>query len=200
MKRFIDNERADSMIILVIATALLFFGLFYIIISYTFNPTIEQLTGFIDAGTVTEDTATAFERAVNMVKMSPFFLIVGLVLYCYERGKGTDISAQTFFGYMFLMIIGLVISVYLVFGFGLSVDGITQGLDGTMLTDVSEEWDTTGPRGTLITMLYYFCLLPGYLTSLLYMIHPIIKQKETSFEFSGGSGKEEYGDIELGQV
>lgn len=191
-----------SMIILIIAVTVLCFGLLYALLTYTFNPTITAFGDFVDKGIVTEETARMFALSLNMWDMVPFFMLIGLVVFCYERNKGTDLSAGLYFGYLALMIISVYVSVYLVFMFGLSVDSITQGLEGTMLTDVSAEWDTSGPRGVIIKFVYYFCLLLSFVTSILFMIHPILKQRETREIFGGmdRDDSQDFGDIELGQV
>ncbi len=200
MKSLIKDESADSMIIVVIATSILFFGLFYILLTYTFNIPIGAMNDLINCGVVTADTKSAYELCLNMWKASPFFMLLGLVLYCYERGKGTAVPAQTFFEYLFLMLIGLFASTYLVYAFGLSLDGITLNLDNSILTDVGPEWDTVGERKTLIKMLYYFTFLPAFITSLLYMIHPILKQRETKLIYDAEEDDFDYDSIELGQV
>lgn len=200
MKSLLEDESADSMIIVVIATSLLFFGLFYILLTYTFNIPIGAMNDLINSGMVTADTKSAYELCLNMWRASPFFMLLGLVLYCYERGKGTAVPAQTFFEYLFLMLIGLFASTYLVYAFGLSLDGITLNLDNSILTDVGPEWDTVGERTTLIKMLYYFTFLPAFITSLLYMIHPILKQRETKLIYDAEEDDFDYDSIELGQV
>lgn len=201
MKSLLKDESADSMIILIIATSILFFGLFYIILTYTFNIPIQAMNDMIEDGVVSLDTSNAYQLCLNMWKASPFFMLLGLVLYCYERGKGTEIPAQTFFEYLFLMIIGLFASTYLVYAFGLALDGITYNLDHSILTDHGPEWDVTDDRSMLIRMMYYFTMLPAFITSILYMLHPILKQRETKYIYDGEDEEEmQFGDIELGQV
>jgi hypothetical protein len=108
-------------------------------------------------------------------------MVVGLILFCYERSKGTDLEVQTYFEYMFLMIISIITCTYLVYGFGLSVDGITNSLDISILTDVSDEWSSTvDNRYLIIKMIYYFCMLLEIIGTVLYIFHPIIKQKEVT--------------------
>ncbi len=190
-KSFNDDTRAGSMIIMIIAVTVLAFGLMFALLSWAYNPVIESFNGFVDSGQVTEETARMFNLALFMWRASPFFALIGLVLFSFERNKGTDLTAQTYLSYLFLMLVGLFSSVYLVFTFGLSLDGITQGLEGTILTDVSAEWDSSGPRGAVSKIIYYLCLLPGFTTSILFMIHPILKQRETRELFGGESQQDE---------
>lgn len=202
LKSMGEDTTADSMIILVICTTVLAFGLMYTLLSFTYNPTIEAINGLIAQDMVTTDTTGYINLSLNMWKTSPFFVVIGLVLFCFERCKGTDLPVHVYFEYMALMLIGLYVSVYLIFSFGLSLDMITTNLDASILTDVSAEWDTSGPRGTISKMVYYFCLLPGFVTALLFMIHPILMQKETREVFSRGDREDGFkeNDIELGQV
>ena len=189
------------MIILVIFASIGFFGLTYSLLSYSLNPAILVMNDLITSGIVTADTFRMYSLALDMWKAAPFFMLLGLVLWCYERGKGTDLSPWVFFEYLALMMVGVYASIYLIYVFGLSLDQITINLDQSILTDVSAEWDSSGPRGTIATLMYYLCLLPAFTTSVLYMIHPILKQRETRFSYDSGEQEEpEYGDIELGQV
>lgn len=189
------------MIILVIFGSIGFFGLTYSLLSYSLNPAILVMNDLIASGMVTTDTAGMYSLALNMWRAAPFFMILGLVLWCYERGKGTDLSPNKFFEYLALMTIGIYVSIYFIYLFGLSLDQITINMDQSILTDVSAGWDSSGLRGTISTLIYYFCLLPAFATSVLYMIHPILKQKETQFSYeSDGPEEPDYGDIELGQV
>lgn len=181
MKSLIKDEKADSMAMLIIATGLLSFGLFYIVFTACFNVPIQTMNELITDGLVSADTKYFYELSLNMWRASPFFMVLGLILFCYERGKGTDLEVQTYFSYMFLMIITIITSTFLVYGFGLSVDGITSSLDVSILTDVSETWSsTTENRYLIIKMIYYFLMLPEVLGIVLYIFHPIIKQKEVA--------------------
>lgn len=202
MKSLIKDESADSMIIVVIATSILAFGLFFILFSYTLNVPIGAMNDLIASGMITEDTSSAYELCLNLWRISPFFMLVGLVIYCYGNATGSGVSAQTFFEYLLLMMIGVFTSTYLVFSFGIALDGITINLDNSMLTDVSAEWDSTGERNILITMLYYFTFLPAFITELLYILHPILKQRETRFIYGADreTDEDDFGEIELGQV
>ena len=201
MKSLRNDESADSMIIVVIFASIGFFGLVYALLTHSLNPAIEVMNDLIDSGMVTADTDRMYTLALNMWKAAPFYMLLGLVLWAYERGKGTDLSPQVFFQYLALMVIGVYASIYLIYVFGLSLDQITINLDQSILTDVSADWDSSGPRGTIATLMYYLCLLPAFTTSILYMIHPILKQRETRFSYDSGEQEDPvYGDIELGQV
>ena len=203
MKSFSSDESTDSMIIVVIFASIGFFGLVYALLTHSLNPAIEVMNDLIDSGMVTADTDRMYTLALNMWRAAPFFMLMGLVLWCYERGKGADLSPQVFLEYIALMMIGVYTSIYLIYVFGLTLDQITINMDQSILTDVSDKWESSfSARGTITTVLYYFCLLPCFTTSILYMIHPILKQRETRFAYDSGEQQEEqeYGDIELGQV
>lgn len=179
------------MIPVVIGASILFFGLVYSLLSWSFNPSIESFNSFVDLGIVTEQTSQMFNLTLDLWRAIPLFFIIGLVLYCIEKNKGTDLPAQVFFEYLILMVVGTYVSVYVVLCMGLSLDGITQGIEGTLLTDVSEQWDSSGTRGTVSALMYYFCLLLGFAPAILYMIHPILKRRETRELFGGESQQDE---------
>ena len=178
IKDFWNDESADSAIPLVIVLAVLSFGLLYIMFSITWEIPIQLMNDFIQDGSVTTQTAHYFELALNMWKCMPFFALIGLTFWCVERSKGGQIGIWTYFSYQTLMITGVLVSAYCVFAYGLSMDGITLTFDEVdFFTDVPEEWDTSRTRGIVISAMYYACLMPAYLTSILHMIHPIIIQK-----------------------
>lgn len=198
MKSLIKDETADSMSMLVIVTSIFAFGMFYILFTYGLNVPIQVMNQLIADNMVSADTKYFYELSLDMWRASPFFMILGLILFCYERGKGTDLEVQVFFEYMFLMIISITICTYLVYGFGLSVDGITSGLDISILTDVSDEWASTWTyRHLIVKMIYYFAILLEMIGTVLYIFHPIMKQKETTF-FRRENDEEEL-DLTLGQ-
>lgn len=181
-----------SMIVIVIFLSVAFFGLVYSLFGYSINPVIESFNGLVDGGYLTEQTAHTFNISTGLWNMLPFFFIVGLVLWSYERAKNPELSAYTFFGYLTLMLVGAYVTIMLVFSLGLPMDTITMGLEGTTLTDVGPEWDVSGPRGIILSGFYYILLLIGYVSSLLYMIHPVLKQLMRHESFSGaGSDTEE---------
>ena len=187
------------MSMLVIVSSLFAFGMFYILFTYGMNIPIQIMNQMITDGTVSADTKYYYELCLNMWRASPFFLVVGLILFCYERGKGTDLEVQTYFEYMFLMIMTIIISTFLVYGFGLAVDGITSGLDISILTDVSETWGSTAVhRHLMVKMLYYFLMMPAVLGIVLYIFHPIIKQKEVTL-FRRENNEEVETDFSIGQ-
>lgn len=183
MRSLSKDESADSMLPLTIALAVIVFGLMFILLSYTFNTPITEMNRLVDEGMVSSDTTESYNLMLNMWKASPFFMLIGLVLFCYERSKGTtELSSNTFFEYMFLMIISLVLSVYLVFGYGLALDSAIINLEQIpFFTNVSPEWDTSETRSLLVSLMYWGCMFPGFLGSILYMLHPILNQTEHNF-------------------
>lgn len=198
MKSLIKDEKADSMAMLVIATSILAFGLFYVLFTYSLNIPIQEMNQMIVDGSISADTKYYYELALDMWKASPFFMVLGLIIFCYERSKGTDLSVQTYFEYMALMIILTIVSIYMVYAFGLSMDGITSNLDVTILTDLSDTWSGTHEkREILVKILYYVCMMPGVLGICLYVFHPIIKQKEITL-FRRERDEEET-DFSIGQ-
>lgn len=179
MKSLIKDETADSMSMLVIVTSLFAFGMFYILFTYSLNVPIQTMNQMITDNMVSADTKYYYELSLNMWRASPFFMVLGLIMFCYERSKGTELSVQTYFEYMMLMIISIIVCTYLVYAFGLTLDGITSQLDVSILTDVSETWSGThAKRLILVKMMYYGCMMLEMIGTILYIMHPIIKQKE----------------------
>ncbi|MCK9575331.1 MAG: hypothetical protein M0R51_05190 [Clostridia bacterium] len=188
MKDIFADEKADSMTMFVIAATVLVFGLAYTILTWTFDVPIQAINDLIASGSLTVDTTEHFETMLNLWQASPFFVLVGLVLWCFERSKGTDLSSGKFFEYLMLMIVSLIISAYMVFAYGLCMDGITSELDGvSFFTSVSSIWDTSDARGLCVSAMYWLCMLPGYLGVILFTLHPILKQLEGKTDFFGGS-------------
>lgn len=181
MKDFKSNETAGSMLILTLGTAFFVFGLMYVIFSYSFNIPIQVFNDFVADGMISQDTKDALDMAFDMWKASPFFVVIGLVLYAFERSKGSEIPAQLYLEYLFLMIIGIISSTFLVYGLGIAMDAITSTMDATTIVNVGEAWEMSSDRHFYIKLMYYILMLPAWLTSLLYMFFPIIQQRENTF-------------------
>lgn len=181
MKKFDSDETAGSMIILVLGTAFFVFGLMYIVFSTSFNVPIDGFNAMIADGVVSDDTKNAFETMLDMWKAAPFFVIAGLIIYAFERSKGSEIPAQLYFEYLFMMVIGIVISTFLVYGVGIAADAITGALDASAIVNVSEVWESSGFRHFCVKLMYYTLMLPAFLTTLLYIFFPVIKQRENTF-------------------
>ncbi len=193
-----------SMSNLVIVISLFAFGIYFSMLSYSFNAPIQAMNDMISDGSVSLSTMNYFDLMLDMWRCSPFFMVIGLILWAFERSKGTNLPAQSFFQYQFMMMFGLLVSAYLVYGFGLAMDGITYSLDDTSLVNVSALWDGSSSRNLYISIFYYTLMLPGLITSLLFMFHPIMEQREnTFFEEDGGRGGNfgggDIGNINMGQ-
>lgn len=178
MKDIFGDERGDSALIITIASSILFFGIAYIVFSYAYNTPITILNDMMADNMVSQQTATAWNFMLSIWKATPFFFVIGLIIYSFERSKGTDLSTGAFFSYLFLMIVGIVASSYLVYGVGLAADGFTMAMDNTIFTDISEIWDTSSKRDLLVSAMYYMSMFPALLVSVLFMFHPILKHTE----------------------
>lgn len=193
MKSLIKDERADSMVIFVIAAGILLFGFVYILLTYSHNFVIVEMNSAIVEGTVSKDTATHFQTMNQMWQASPYFFLVGLILFCFERMKGESVSSDTYFGYLMLMIVTLVISMYMVWAFGTSTDMmITMFENNEIFMTYGPEFDVTGAKQIFIALIYYATMFPGFIGSILYMIHPILKQRENTFLDNPPSNDGEY--------
>ncbi|MCE5295187.1 MAG: hypothetical protein LLF94_11325 [Chlamydiales bacterium] len=194
MKSLMKDESADSMIIFVIIVGALMFGLTYILLSNAFNPPIDIINGMIDKGQMSDDTIAHVTTMLDLWKCAPFFWIIGTILWCFERSKGESISSNAYFEYLVLMCITLVISVYLVWGFGSSVDAFCTAFESNMyFVNYGGEWDVSQTRNLCVCLMYYATMAPGFLGSLLFMLHPILKQRDNTFldgtDENSGTGK-----------
>jgi hypothetical protein len=187
MKSLWKDESADSMIIFVIASGILVFGLAYIVLNYSINLPIGSMNTLIDQGKISLDTVTHFATMVQMWQAAPFFFVIGLILWCFERSKGESVTSDTYFGYLILMIITIQISAYFVWVFGMSLDSFTSFFENCAdFMNISSIWDVSDVRNICINGMYYSAMLPGFIGSVLYMLHPIMKQRENAiYDFWG---------------
>lgn len=195
MKSLWKDESADSMIVVTLVLGVLSFGMLYLFLTNTANLPIEQINTMIDQGIMTHDTTSRMQSVIDMWKAAPFFFIIGLVLFSYERMKGESVTSGTYFSYLVLMIICIQMSAYLVWVAGTTLDSVTNVFEGLpSIMNYSAEWDTSATRGVALAGIYYAAMLPGYLGSVLYMIHPILRQRETGFFGKNDSvdGDQEY--------
>lgn len=183
---------ADSIAIIVIAFGLLSFGIFYGVCTYTVDLPISIVNDQIDDGLLSADTVESFNLMLNLWKTLPIIFVLGLIIWCYERAKGGDVTATLFFEYESLLIIGVLMSIYLVYTYGLTADLIFEQIYKTeSLMNISSQWDSSDMRATLMKMYYIVLLIPGFLSSLLYIIHPILRQTDNTMSFFGSSNEDE---------
>ncbi|MCE5227035.1 MAG: hypothetical protein LLG05_14415 [Porphyromonadaceae bacterium] len=176
---------ADSIVIIVLTFGIMLFGASYLALSHAENMPIASMNAQIDSGVLTADTVNNYNIILGFWKTLPLFFCLGLILWMYERAKGSDIAASTFFEYEVLMIVSVFISMLLAWVWGLSIDSIFGSLDAQPLTsNVSPVFDRSSVIAICIKMAYLGTLIPGAVGSLLYIIHPIIRQADnTFFEF-----------------
>jgi hypothetical protein len=173
---------ADSAVILVLTLGLLSFGFIYTTLTYVENSPIAELNREMDAGMLSKDTVSAYEKALGLWKTLPIFFLIGMILYFYERGKGTDLPASLFFEYEALLIISVFACMVLVWAYGLLVDTVFGSFyTSTAMNNISSMWERSRIIAICIKCVYIGCLIPGYVGSLLYMIHPVIRQTDNTF-------------------
>lgn len=191
---------ADSIAISVIAFGLLSFGIFYGVCTYTVDMPIAIVNEQSDSGLLSADTIENLNLMLNLWKTLPIIFALGLIIWCYERAKGSNITATLFFEYEALLIIGVLMSIYLVYTYGLTADLIFNEIyRSEALMNVSPQWDSLEMRAFLMEMYYNVLLIPGFLSSLLYLIHPILRQQDNTYSFfgsGGGGGSENTGKQE----
>ncbi|RXA21838.1 hypothetical protein EQO05_00960 [Methanosarcina sp. MSH10X1] len=187
---------ADSIAIIVIAFGILSFGLFYGVCTYTVDMPISIVNDQIDSGLLSADTIENFNLMLNLWKTLPIIFVLGLIIWCYERAKGGDVTATLFFEYESLLVIGVLMSVYMVYTYGLTADLIFNEIyRSEALMSVSSQWDSLEMRALLMKMYYIVLLIPGFLSSLLYLIHPILRQKDNTYSFFGSGDEDGSGNV-----
>jgi hypothetical protein len=177
---------ADSITITVIAFGLLSFGIFYGVCSYTTDLPIAIINDQIDSGLLSADTIENLNLMLYLWKTLPIIFALGLIIWCFERAKGSNITATLFFEYEALLLIGVLMSVYLVYTYGLTADLIFNEIyKSEGLMNVAPQWDSSEMRAFLMELYYIVLLIPGFLSSLLYLIHPILRQTDNTVTFFG---------------
>lgn len=173
---------ADSIVIIVLTFGIMLFGISYLALSHAENGPIAAMNTQIDSGLITADTVNNYNLILGFWKTTPIFFCLGLILWFYERAKGSDIAASTFFEYEILMIVSVFISMLLAWVWGLVIDTTFGSLDSQQLTsNISPIFDRSTVIAICIKMAYLGTLIPGAVGSLLYMIHPIIRQADNVF-------------------
>ena len=181
---------ADSITITVIAFGLLSFCMFYGVCTYTTDLPITIINDQIDSGLLSAETIENLNLMLNLWKTLPIIFVLGLVIWCYERAKGSNVTATLFFEYESLLILGVLMSVYLVYCYGLTADLIFNEIyRSEVLMNVAPQWDSSEMRSFLIELYYIVLLIPGFLSSLLYLIHPILRQQDNTYSFFGSGGE-----------
>ena len=177
---------ADSIVIIVLAFGLLSFGMFYGVCTYAVDMPIAIINDQIDSGLLSADTIESLNLMLNLWKTLPIIFVLGLIIFCYERAKGSNVTATLFFEYESMLLIGVLMSVYLVYCYGLTADLIFDPIFKSEIFQVSSQWDSSEARAMWLKMYYIALLIPGFLSSLLYIIHPILRQQDNTYAFFGG--------------
>ena len=184
---------ADSIIVIVLCFGILTFGLAYSVLTYAYDAPIALINTQVDSGFLSADTVENFNLVLSLWKTLPIIFVLGLIIFCYERAKGTSIGASVFFEYEVLLLISVVFSSYFVYVYGMSADQIFGAFDHVeIISNMDPRWETTELKVFMLKMMYIACLIPGFLGSLLYIIHPILRQTDNTYSFFGddddGSG------------
>lgn len=182
---------ADSIAMIVIAFGILSFGVFYGVCTYTVDMPIAIVNDQIDSGLLSAETVENLNLMLYLWRTLPIIFGLGLIIFCFERAKGSNVTATLFFEYESLLVIGALISVYLVYSYGLTADLIFNEIyKSEVLMNISPQWDSSEMRSFLIELYYIVLLIPGFLSSLLYLIHPILRQQDNTYSFFGSSGED----------
>lgn len=184
---------ADSIMIIMLITSVIFFGIAVNYLGGVVNSPIAKMNELIDAGQISEDTHYYFDLMIMLFKCSPLLVILGLFTFAYERAVGTNIDVKLFYSYEVMLLVGLMVSAYLV---------LTVGwIEDSMLTSI---W-TNNPFGAagmgyedqtnlilgLLPFMYLTCICSGVLASMLMTFFSILKQRDNIIGRSdddGGAG------------
>lgn len=183
----------DSIAIIVLCFGLMSFGAFYGIGTLALDGSVNEMNNQITDGVLSPDTFSSIDLCLKLWNTAPIIFILGLIIWMFARAKGDAVTATLFFEYETLLIVGLVFSVFLTWAYGLTADLIFNEIfQNKVLMNVSEAWDSSDMRYLLMKMYYLALLIPGLLASLLYMIHPILRQTDNTYSFFGtDDGSEE---------
>lgn len=178
---------ADSVVIIVMILGILSFGLAWGCVSYAVNPLAEELNRESSIGALSEDTVKYINYSIDLWQAAPLVFLLGLCLFVYERAKGTDLTPTMFYEYEILLVVGLFISILFVWVFGMTADMIFTALySSPVISNIAPAWDSSDLVRLMLKMLYYVCLFPAILASILYLIFPVTKQTDNTF-FNDGS-------------
>lgn len=178
------------MAILAIPISIVVFGFIFVYFTQPVNMLIDGFNNLISTNTISVQTYDYFGSAIDLLKASPYFMLIGLSLYTLERSKGTDIPIQTYMSYLFLMITCIILSILLVMVFGSLIDVSMEAIANAQYMNVPEKWNTFYKTNFVIKVMYYGCLAPGYCGSILYMFHPVIKQLGNIISFNSSEPEE----------
>lgn len=81
---------ADGIVIIVLTFGIMLFGCIYLALSHAEDGPIVAFNEQIDSGMLTIDSISNFNLILGFWKTAPLFFVIGLILFMYERAKGTD--------------------------------------------------------------------------------------------------------------
>lgn len=173
---------ADSIVIIVLIFGIALFGTTYLALTHAENGPIAAINTQIDSRLLTIDSANCLNWLLNLWRTLPIFFCFGLILFMYERAKGTDLPASMFFEYEVLMLVATTFSLLLAWAWSLSIDAIFGALASKELTsNVGFQWDRSEVVSVLIRLTYLGVMIPGIIGTFLYIIHPVIRQTDNTF-------------------
>ena len=151
---------ADSVVVLVLTLGLLSFGFVYTTLTYVENSPIAEINREMDAGMLSKDTVDTYSKALGLWQTLPIFFMIGMILYFYERGKGTDLPASMFFEYEVLLIVSVFACMVLVWAYGLLVDSVFGSFYASQaMNDISPMFERSRVVSVCIKCAYIGCLI-----------------------------------------
>jgi hypothetical protein len=170
----------DSVAVKVWVIGLCSFSIFYIFASYIINGVLGGYDHLIVSGYATTDTVNHLSTVLDLWRLSPAVFLVGLVLWTIERAKGTNIGAGLFYMYESVLLVCIIYSVILLVSYGTVTDMIIGTLlNNPLVIAVPVAYNPTNTVMVLVKIIYIICVMPAYIGSLLFAIHPIINQTDS---------------------
>jgi hypothetical protein len=167
-------------VIPVVAIGLVSFGIFYIIFSYIINGFVGVVNQCIDLQMMSQVTVDHFSTMLLLWKFSPFAFLVGLFFFVVETGRGSEgLTAQRFYAYERLLIMGITASLIMLMAYGLICDVLDSAIiAANVRNNLSPVYDSSFARFMCIQGIYILASLIGYVSAGLFMIHPLTRQTD----------------------
>jgi hypothetical protein len=183
----------DSIAVKVLILGTFSFSVVYILATAAINGIIDGYNLILVTGLSSADTFNDLNIAVNIWKFAPIAFLCGLILWMFERAKGTNISAGLFYIYESVLVLSIFYSLIWIVCYGTVLDMI---LNVIMLNPnfipTYEHWDVSVHVFRLARVVYMLIIAPAYLGTILFAIHPVIVQTDTLIYGEDGKGGDEF--------
>lgn len=177
MKQLINNESGVSYSIFVIAIVIVYMFAMWLVMGSVVDTFSEQQDKFVLDNKVTEQTQKYYNLSVNLFKSTVLFGLVGVVLWGIRKSKFDRTDDTTSMGPLLgsatLMLALSVVSVFLIFSMGQSLDQILIALGNSGLTDHANIQESS--TFLLVDLFYIACVLPAVVGIIIHILTSIEK-------------------------